>query len=110
MKVKTCKECGSTFNVNKKNFQLIAIRKYKTKYYKEYSTRCLRNNCHQHYRNNLLSEYYHRKKEFEQNKHLYKVLEPRKVEIGSKTEPYFEGENFDYIPPSYEEIKKEYQL
>ena len=29
--------------------------------------------------------------------------------IGSKTEPYFEGENFEYIAPSYNEIMREYE-
>jgi acetone carboxylase gamma subunit len=110
MKVKTCKECGKSFNVNKKNFKLTAVKKTKNKLYRDYSSRCLRNHCYQDYRNNLLSKYYHNKKEHEENKHLYKVLEPLKAEIGSKTEPYFEGENFGYIAPSYEEIKKEYQL
>lgn len=34
----------------------------------------------------------------------------RQAVIGHKDEPYFEGENFEYIAPTYEEILKEYSL
>ena len=34
----------------------------------------------------------------------------RQAEIGHKTEPYFEGENYEYKAPSYNEILKEYEL
>ncbi len=34
----------------------------------------------------------------------------RQAEIGSKEEPYFEGENYEYIAPTYNEILKEYEL
>jgi len=32
----------------------------------------------------------------------------RQAEIGSKEEPYFEGENYEYKAPTYAEILKEY--
>lgn len=32
----------------------------------------------------------------------------RQAEIGSKDEPYFEGENYEYIAPTLTEILKEY--
>jgi len=34
----------------------------------------------------------------------------RQAVIGCKTEPYFEGENYEYIAPTYEQILKEYEL
>ena len=33
----------------------------------------------------------------------------RQAVIGYKTEPYFEGENFEYTPPTYEQILMEYE-
>lgn len=33
----------------------------------------------------------------------------RQAEIGSKDEPYFEGENYEYIAPTYEQIMREYE-
>jgi hypothetical protein len=32
----------------------------------------------------------------------------KQAEIGSKEEPYFEGEDFEYKAPTYEQILKEY--
>ena len=110
MKRKECKDCGKEYPVNKTNFALLKDIKIGKRSTREYSARCLRNQCFQNYRNNIKSEYYHKKVEYERNKHLFKILVVRKAEIGSKTEPYFEGENFGYIPPSYKEIKKEYRL
>lgn len=53
----------------------------------------------------------------EKRKQIRYVLRPsetrmyvRQAIIGSKTEHYFVGENYEYIPPTYEEIKKEYCL
>ena len=34
----------------------------------------------------------------------------KQAEIGSKTEPYFEGENYEYIAPTLTEILKEYEI
>jgi hypothetical protein len=34
----------------------------------------------------------------------------RQAIIGYKEEPYFEGENYEYIAPTYNEILKEYEL
>lgn len=33
----------------------------------------------------------------------------RQAEIGSKDEPYFEGEDFEYKAPTYEQILMEYE-
>jgi len=33
----------------------------------------------------------------------------KQAEIGSKDEPYFEGENYEYIAPTLKEILKEYE-
>jgi hypothetical protein len=110
MKRKECKDCGKEYPVNKKNFKLLKEFKRGERIVRDYSARCLRNNCYQDHTNNIRNEYYHKKVEYERNKHLFKILVVRKAEIGSKTEPYYEGENFGYIPPSYEEIKKEYRL
>ena len=53
----------------------------------------------------------------EKRKEIRYVLKPnveriyiRKAEIGSKTEPYFEDENFEYIAPTYEQILMEYEI
>ena len=34
----------------------------------------------------------------------------RQAVIGYKTEPYFEGEDYEYKAPSYNEILKEYEI
>ena len=34
----------------------------------------------------------------------------RQAVIGHKEEPYYIGENFEYIAPSYNEIMKEYEI
>ena len=42
------------------------------------------------------------KKDFEKPNFIKQAV------IGYKTEPYFEGENYEYIAPTYEQILKEY--
>lgn len=52
-------------------------------------------------------------KRIEGRKMIYnnKVIEfPKQELMGYKKGPYFVGENYEYIPPTYEEIKKEYCL
>ena len=53
----------------------------------------------------------------EKRKEIRYILRPdvariyiKQAEIGSKQEPYFEGENYEYIAPTYEQILKEYEI
>lgn len=110
MKLKTCKTCRIEFEVNSTNFRLVSRRDEIKKYYETYSSRCLINGCYNAQQRRYKREYYRANIHKSREKHGFEQIIIRKAEIGSKTEPYFEGENFGYIPPSYEEIKQEYRL
>ena len=96
-----CKQCNEEKDLNSVNF----LKRYNVKngekiyYFTSNCVKCYYKNEQQKRKNRLLTI----KPSIER-----KVI--RQELMGSKTEPYFEGENFEYIAPTYEQIMKEYSL
>ena len=110
MKIKTCKECGETYPVNETNFKLKKIENRGNKVWRTFSSRCIRKSCYHKNKQDYQLSYYHKRKELAKLNYYLRPDVRFSATIGAKTEPYFEGENFGYMAPSYEEIKKEYKL
>ena len=97
--IRKCNKCKEEKELNGSNF----LKKYNLKngeriyYYLNYCIKCHYKNEQQKRRNRLLVI-----KPLIQRKTIKQEL------MGSKTEPYFEGENFEYIAPTYEQIMLEY--
>jgi hypothetical protein len=94
-----CKQCKVTKKLNVLNF-MESYNKHRAEPRQYFYYRCRK--CH--YKN-----------EVQLRKDRRNVIKPskgmhyiRQALIGHKEEPYFEGENYEYIAPTYEQILKEY--
>jgi len=95
-----CKQCGKEKELNILNF-LQGFDKRRSVSKKYFTHRCRR--CHN--KNEIQKRKDWRNKILPSNG-MYFI---RQAVIGHKTEPYFEGENYEYIAPTYAEILKEYK-
>lgn len=95
--IRECKQCKIEKNLTALNF-LQSDRGHKI-YYTHICRKC--------YNHNEILLRKKRRNTIKPSKGMHYI---RHAVIGHKTEPYFEGENFEYIAPSYNEILKEYEI
>ena len=96
-----CKQCKTTKKLNVLNF-LEGFNKHRSEERQYFSYRCRQ--CH--YKNEIKNRR-ERRNIIKPSKGMHFI---RQAVIGYKTEPYFEGENFEYIAPTLTEILKEYEI
>ena len=96
-----CKQCKVTKKLNVLNF-LEGFNKHRSEERQYFSYRCRQ--CH--YKNEIKNRR-ERRSIIKPSKEMHFI---RQAVIGYKTEPYFEGENYEYIAPSYNEIMREYSI
>ena len=98
---RTCKQCGIEKKLNVLNFMesYNNHREIPKQYFYHTCRKC------------------HYKSEIQKRKDRRSIIKPskgmhfiRQAVIGYKTEPYFEGENYEYKAPTYEQILKEYEV
>ena len=99
--MRTCKQCGIAKKLNVLNF-LESYNKHRTEAKQYFYYKCRQ--CH--YKNEIQARK-DRRNVIKPSKGMHYI---RQAVIGYKTEPYFEGENYEYKAPTYEQILMEYEI
>jgi hypothetical protein len=96
-----CKQCGIAKKLNVLNF-LESYNKHRSEPRQYFYYKCRQ--CH--YKNEIQARR-DRRNVIKPSNGMHYV---RQAVLGSKTEPYYPGEDFEYIAPTYEQILMEYEI
>ena len=97
--MRTCKQCSIEKKLNVLNF-LESYNKHRSEPRQYFYYKCRQ--CH--YKNEIQARK-DRRNVIKPSKGMHYI---RQAVIGYKTEPYYPGEDFEYIAPTYEQIMREY--